>query len=541
MKKKKKDQSQLSSGPEFISPEDPEEKEDPFGLDDEWESSDKNFTKQIKMMLYAGKKVRNKERLTDDELNLAALDLSVGYNYSDKAGIHEMKAIYHLLRSPPQKPRYRSAKYGVKQDKGFAAGVRAKDRVVKLASALADKHHFKRVTEAPVESSGIDIFQYYGKDLPDYVVNAIKRVNSVDIDLTGHKIFGKIIRRMEGTGRTFPEALLSELKEYNTECYKWISDPGVRVRGATKIFFNKLLEEIKEYPSSKPNKGEADGIYLDYLDRLFVSLDSPESDIDFVRVETNECVWHDIYDLTGACVFAPGSSNEASILYCFDQNIILLSLNAYHRKGGFIGSIGKAINVITEDAERGSRVFLVDGVLGGPHVDTLDPSLGDWKRLMYSGILKLAKKAKIGRSVFNTQHSGGQFSVHDFNAYVAERVFENLTNKGHGEYWNMREGKFRLKRGPYDTPSGFLKTEQKGISFEYTHNLVKPPLDGFYVRNFGKKGYKGGHFLDSWYEWNRFLGSRHPEWNNGKGFVKGIEVDVKQELDRLEKQLYSSE
>jgi len=329
-----------------------------------------------------------------------------------------------------------------------------------------------------------------------------------------------------------------------------------------------LISELKEHVLSVPNPvdysqslipledlweeyylNQPEDTVLDYLNNLLLRLGGSKY-FNRVKIEFNDNIANDIVDKTGSCISGPlGKYKFASLLYLLDDNIDLLSLNTYKIEKGnesFIDTIGKAILVKTTDREKHRPVLLIDGVITGPAVGKIHSEF-DWKKAYWYAILKAAL-GKYETVILNTEDTVSQKPVTAFIEYVAERLGKK-DSVGIKDCQN-----FGLKETEMDK-------EING--FKYTHWLEKPSMNEEAIRRISLDSYNGEQYLDAFFLWNQYIRETYtswPEnlklehtyakekfeghtasfWNQGRGFVRGIEVNVPQELERLERELYQS-
>jgi len=210
------------------------------------------------------------------------------------------------------------------------------------------------------------------------------------------------------------------------------------------------------------------------------------------------------------------------------------------------------------------------------------PSAMKFSQLPYLLALFTARILNIPYLFVNTSHSGLQRSVED-----AVRESAHYAGLAQGDSWRFSKHKrFKLLKDPYTSSEINLLTDsdseviydQHGKPFKLTHFLEKQLNTGRHGLN-KYPPYEQLGFFDTWYAWNRFITEsslddelagearsyykrdvisrtilKRPEglktgqpallrneyrpvyssfWNNGIGYCKGFEVDVKTECERL--------
>ena len=268
----------------------------------------------------------------------------------------------------------------------------------------------------------------------------------------------------------------------------------------------------KKTKKQKKDKKEKSSIKLELDELLKSSVELEKKDLyfDSIKIEFNRNIFYDVCDKTNRCNFGPdGLYKEAALLYYIDNSIHLLSINAYENEK-FKDSIGKAILIeVTGGKSKGDnkRYLNVEGVVGenlNRIIREGDDGV-DWRLLLYKRILLFAQDKEIPYLFVNTEHSGIQQETEDFVAYIKQQPHEDVNSER--------------------TQSGF----------EYTHWLEKKPLPKKLVEEIRlNRKYNGEQYLDTWYQYNKLvLRRKQPQWNLGRGYCKGIEINVQSELKRL--------
>jgi hypothetical protein len=301
----------------------------------------------------------------------------------------------------------------------------------------------------------------------------------------------------------------------------------------TVLSSKRLLGEMRDHPDIAGKEHEG---LRDYLSSLITNL-TPMELFDRIRIEENACFLDDLVDRTGSCISTDGSDREATLIYKVGgrdkkrKSTEILELNAYHGDK-LVTSLGKVLLVHVKDKEDGNKAkLLVEGVIIGPDLKFVFDTSDDrwpWEVFVYEGILLYAKEQGLKEVIFNAEHSGGQQCAHDFVKYAAERV--NAHNKEH-----KRPHRVEYECAEVDGTSVFrLGGVAKSIGdFEYTHHLTRVEPRRRDVERIRKDGWDGECYFDSWYAW-------HGEnvWNNGTGYIRGFELDMRPQPMRI---LVSSE
>ncbi|MBI2140651.1 hypothetical protein HYU14_07035 [Candidatus Woesearchaeota archaeon] len=231
-----------------------------------------------------------------------------------------------------------------------------------------------------------------------------------------------------------------------------------------------------------------------------------------------------------------GTCRAAALVYEEDPSITIIGVYPYQGDRRLL-QIAKAISVETHDALQGGiDTLVIDGVIAD---DLSFDILGfDWRPALAFGILEYAKRKEISKVVVNSQNSGSHRSVASFKEYAATELL------------GLNPGKdFSLSM---DTLTGnlvfsLLKDRLHFLEdFPYSHILEKPsmpPKSQALLANDSK--YHGEGYFDSWHDWKKRIIQNNPSdrtlnpvWNQGRGPMTGLELDVERILPYLGERVF---
>lgn len=293
-----------------------------------------------------------------------------------------------------------------------------------------------------------------------------------------------------------------------------------------------------------------------FLARLIYQDDSL-ADATHFRIERNRYLINNFSNRIDECIFGPkGRWREASLMYHFDDAVEMVAVNAYEGKNiykkneewRYLNTIGMAVLAEVNSLALGKKYLAID-TFGANIKNFWYKNLNNLFAGLYFKILEIAYKKGIKYLFVNTSHSGGMRVAEEFVAYLAKQRFgEDSENRFW--CWNRERGrkKFKLVYGVKKRIEGHAELSD----FEYTHYLEKPPIKLNKKLNLSSDTEL---YFDMWFPWNKYLRDNYsklsensqnrfpyakrkyekgfPEWNIGKGYVLGFEIEVNEALGRM--------
>jgi len=253
----------------------------------------------------------------------------------------------------------------------------------------------------------------------------------------------------------------------------------------------------------------------------------------------------------GLCIFGNEKARDASLLYNLDKSVDLLAINALNEKKNYIDTVGMTVLAEAKSLENNKKVLVVDAF--DAVLDKFE--YGPPERLfisIYAGILGLAQNRHIDTIFVNASHSNKRTMPLDFMEFLAKQAFGENSEGGEWKWEREQKSvKFKLLQGVSREP------RKEGLPcLEHTHYLEKEPLKenkelgiGPHTEMYFETWFRWNkHILDTYEKWPEEMRQRfpytaekmkdelkHPQWNLGRGYAYGFEIDVKKEIERLSK------
>ncbi|MBU0461364.1 MAG: hypothetical protein KJ574_02130 [Nanoarchaeota archaeon] len=328
-----------------------------------------------------------------------------------------------------------------------------------------------------------------------------------------------------------------------------------------------LLSALIEYTIYYVPKDRDIAQLVNYLTDLYLRL--TESSFTDILVEKNHCFLDDVINQTTAPP-EKGNDTDANLIYRLDPSITILSLNTYlydEKKHTIAQMILANAEERDDEGDFQRELTLLDRVLVSKEASRIEEhrvhhNEKDWRKIMYDELIEYAYLFLNGNNlVINISQDTGQQTTQSFIQYVAN--LQGL-QEGADYIFELDEGiySFRL------TKEGLKKIGAKQLpnGSWYTHHVRKPPVRKEIVENFGKGGWQGEAYFDSWFLNDAYdylmhikkeqnLKTYHPcriidfiksspslredferrafHWTQGDGYVTGLEIDVEKEFERI--------